>query len=149
MGIISKFVLSNKKKEHTEISDEVQSCGLKECQLSIISKIIGEKRENFVRVKNFVQTSWGCSKRVKVAEIEANLFQFIFENHEDKGKILKGGAWLYDNQLLILKEWKERIEEDITTFTTSDFRIQVWNLPLHWLTKEIGKKIGARFSKVK
>ena len=28
-------------------------------------------------------------------------------------------------------------------FSTSPLWVQLWNLPVHWLTKEIGRKLGA------
>lgn len=42
----------------------------------------------------------------------------------------------------------EGIEDDKNVFSKASFWIQVWNLPLHWFSKEIGTKIGAGFEEV-
>lgn len=88
---MKKFVLSAKEKSHIVINEEDLDKGLKECHQSIIGKIVGEKKANFVGVRNYVQSNWGGTSMIKVAEIGTNFFQFTFEDQEEKLKILNGG----------------------------------------------------------
>lgn len=41
-----------------------------------------------------------------------------------------------------------RFGQDENSFRTSPLWIQMWNLPIHWITKEAGFQIGLIFSKV-
>nr|XP_027093749.1 uncharacterized protein LOC113714153 [Coffea arabica] len=82
-------------------------------------------------------------------ELGPNLFQFNIPNLEDKKRVVEGGPWLIDNQVLVLRRWSERIEENYGAFVTAPIWVQLWNLPVHWLTKEVGRKIGAAFKEVK
>ncbi|CAA0819866.1 Unknown protein [Striga hermonthica] len=71
-----------------------------------------------------------------------------FETKEDKEKILQGKSWTFDGQYILLKDWKPEAQ----VFTEEDEKVQIWvqihNLPLHWLTLELGLKIGGVIGKV-
>lgn len=64
-------------------------------------------------------------------------------------KVKSGGSWILDNQLMVLKQWTEGIEEKEDGFNKVDIWVQLWNLPLNWLTKETAKKIGSAIGVVK
>ena len=36
-----------------------------------------------------------------------NLFQFKFQSEFEMDKVLRGGPWSFDNQLLMLQHWKK------------------------------------------
>ena len=50
--------------------------------------------------------AWGLENQVQVVEVRANLFQFKFNSEFDMNKVLKGGPWTFDNQVLLLVHWK-------------------------------------------
>ena len=54
-----------------------------------------------------------------------------------------------DNQILVLNRWSEGIDENYGAFVTTPLWVQIWNLPVHWLSKEVGRKIGAVFKDIK
>lgn len=57
---------------------------------------------------------------MKMAEIGENTLHLTFEDEMEMRKILTGGPWLFDNQLLILKRWWERIKDESRAFTIAD-----------------------------
>ena len=54
-----------------------------------------------------------------------------------------------DNQILVLNRWSKGIEDNYGAFVIAPLWVQIWNLPVHWLSKEVGRKIGAVFKEVK
>ncbi|XP_027103144.1 uncharacterized protein [Coffea arabica] len=146
---IRKFDLSDKELEGTDLGVGEIDIGIQECQLSLVGRIKGEKVANFVGVKNFVTTAWGYPRNLRIIELGPNLFQFYVPNREDRDRIVGGGPWVMDNQILVMKHWVEGIEDDISAFDLAPFWVQVWNLPVHWISKEVGRKIGAIFQEVK
>ncbi|CAA0815029.1 Unknown protein [Striga hermonthica] len=66
----------------------------------------------------------------------------MFQNEEDKEKILQGRTWSFDGQYLLLKQW----DPNHMRFLEEEERVKLWvhilNLPLHWLSAEVGLKIG-------
>nr|XP_027067674.1 uncharacterized protein LOC113693318 [Coffea arabica] len=75
--------------------------------------------------------------------------KFNLHNSEDKDRIVEGGPWVIDNQMLVLRRWVEGIEDDYKAFVTAPLWVQLWNLPVHWLSREIGRKIGGVFKEVR
>ena len=144
--ILQSFTLSSKELQITDVGREELSSGLKECQSSLIGKIVGEKVANYTGVKNFVTTAWGYPKDLTVVELGPNLFQFILSKENDRDRIAKGGPWILDNQLMVVNMWYEGIEDDEKAFKLAPFWVQVWNLPIHWISKDVGKKIGSVFN---
>ncbi|CAA0831667.1 Unknown protein, partial [Striga hermonthica] len=66
----------------------------------------------------------------------------------DKDIILSSKTWSFDGQYLLLKNWNpgnlEFHEEELCI----RIWVQVWNLPLHWMSMEAGAKIGQKIGKV-
>ncbi|CAA0806580.1 Unknown protein [Striga hermonthica] len=72
----------------------------------------------------------------------------MFQNEEDKEKILQGRTWSFDGQYLLLKQW----DPNHMGFSEEEKRVKLWvhilNLPLHWLSAEVGLKIGKSIGRV-
>lgn len=71
-----------------------------------------------------------------------NIYQFIFNNAEERDVVMQGRQWLFDNYLLLVLAWEETESWKISHFNVSLFWIQVWNIPHHWLSIKSGEKIG-------
>ena len=147
--VLQKFALSEKQVRSTFLDLGNLDEGITECQGSIIGKIRGEKIVNFTGVKNFVTVAWSYLKGLKIAELGPTIFQFIIPDSKDKERIIEEGTWIIDNQILVFRKWKERIEEDEDAFSLAPVWVQVWNLPIHYLSKAVRKKVGSVFNEVK
>ncbi|XP_071939973.1 uncharacterized protein [Coffea arabica] len=93
--------------------------------------------------------AWSYPKGLKVAELGPDIFQFTILDSKHKERIIEGGPWIIDNQILVLRKWKVGIEEDEDVFSLAPVWVQVWNLPIHCLSKAVGKKVGTIFDEVK
>ena len=89
---------------------------------------------------------WSQTTNLKVIEVRANMFQFNFRNEKDRKNVLSRRPWIYDGQPLVLKKWKAGLEEEENAFNKTLIWVQIWNTPLHWVTKEVGRKIGSIFT---
>ncbi|XP_027071971.1 uncharacterized protein [Coffea arabica] len=147
--IMQNFDLSSAELQATSLGSEEIVGGISECKISLTGKVMGEKFSKYTGVKNFVIIAWSYPRELRVVELGPNKFQFIIPDERDRERTLNGGPWLLDNELLVLNEWYERIEEDDKVFCLAPLWIQVWNLPVHWMSKEAGKKIGSIFHQVR
>ncbi|XP_027098956.1 uncharacterized protein [Coffea arabica] len=147
--IMQNFTLSSKGRGSTYLDLGDVDDGIMDCQDSLIGKIKGEKIANFTGVKKFVTVAWSYPKGLEVIELWPNLFQFTIPDAQDKERIWLRGPRVTDNQILVLREWEIGIEENDSAFNLAPLCVQFWNLPLHWLTKSVEKKIGAIFDEVK
>nr|XP_027123791.1 uncharacterized protein LOC113740376 [Coffea arabica] len=147
--ILQRFVLSIKERGETELDLGDVGPSVKECKESLVGKIMGEKIINFVGVKIFVTLAWGYPKGLRVVEVGVNTFQFLLPSEKDRERISKGGPWIIDSQILVVRPWFEGFEEEGADFNIAPLWIQVWNLPVHWISKEVGKKIASVFHETK
>ncbi|KAJ1395095.1 Zinc knuckle CX2CX4HX4C [Sesbania bispinosa] len=92
--------------------DDVQE-GVKECEKSVIGKIITKK-----------------------------IFQFFFQERRDVDRVIKGSPWLFRNSWLILEKWQRGLDPMEISFKRVPIWIQLWGLPLHCRSKKMGIKIG-------
>nr|XP_027118509.1 uncharacterized protein LOC113735714 [Coffea arabica] len=147
--LLQKFSLAGNELSGAILNLEDLNSGIKECEGSLIGRIMGEKVANFTGVKNFVAAAWSYPKNLTVMELGPNLFQFNIPSLKEKERIVEGGPWVIDNQVLVIRRWSEGIEGNYGDFTIAPLWVQLWDLPVHWLTKEVGRKIGAVFKGVK
>ncbi|KAK6128037.1 hypothetical protein DH2020_038201 [Rehmannia glutinosa] len=143
-----KFVLSSEEKTGIALEESDVAFGIQECNKSLLGRIFGEKKASFTGIKNTMAIIWQTREAFSVREVGVDAFQFVFRNKDDKEKVLKGKPWSFDNQYLILKEWNEERYAQVQYFHTVELWIQIWNLPLHWISIETGFRIGRLFGSV-
>lgn len=119
-----------------------------ECGRCLVGKIFGDKWVNFVGLRNTMTFIWPLKSTVKIWELGINLFQFVFTILEDMRRVVNGRVWTFKQQYLILKEWKESMNAHNESFNSVQIWVRIWNVPLKWMLKEVGAKIGKLFSKV-
>lgn len=146
--VLRKFDLSSRESGGIILEDEDDLDGCEKCRMSLFGKVIGDRVTNFTGVRNFAAQMWGSPKNLTVIELGANTFQFSFSGQEDMDRALNGQPYLLDNQMLNIKRWEEGIDSSPEAFATAPLWVQIWNLPVHWVTKAIGWKIGGIFERV-
>ncbi|KAF3669008.1 putative protein transport protein Sec61 subunit beta-like [Capsicum annuum] len=57
-------------------------------------------------------------------------------------KVLFGTPWLFDKYLLNVQAWEPGLRNDSAVFNICELWLQVWGIPLHWMSREVGRKIG-------
>ncbi|XP_027151948.1 uncharacterized protein LOC113752002 [Coffea eugenioides] len=149
VSALKRFDLSEKEVEGIDLDDEDVELSVQDCRGSLVGRIMGDKIANFTGVKNFTNHVWGYPRNLRVTEIGPNVFQFQFEKEVERERVLRGGPWIMDNQVLVIREWSAGFEKKIECFRFSPLWIQIWNLPTHWMSSAAGVKIGRVFRNVK
>ncbi|CAA0830121.1 Unknown protein [Striga hermonthica] len=128
------FNLSAKEEDGIEIAEDDIKARMKECALSLMGSLFGEKRASFMGLKNTMQNIWLTKNPFFSRMVGSNEYQFIFQTEEDRKKVLEGKAWTFDGQYLLLKEWSAENND----YTEEEHKIELWvqirDLPLHWVT---------------
>ncbi|XP_050278424.1 uncharacterized protein LOC126719976 [Quercus robur] len=94
------------------ISDEGRRLEIESCTLSLIGKFLTCKPFNKKAAKNTLRRAWGLEDKVQIVEVGTNLFQFKFNIEFELERILRGGPWSFDNQLLMLIRWKKGMKAE-------------------------------------
>lgn len=143
---IQHLKLTAEEEEEIQVSDESRLEEMDRCALSLIGKFLTRKSYNRKAAKNTLRKAWGLEKELQISEVGSNLFQFKFQSEYDLERILKGGPWCFDNQLLMLTRWKPGMSANNVILEQASLWIQIWGMPFDMMTpkaaREIGNKIG-------
>ncbi|CAA0826959.1 Unknown protein, partial [Striga hermonthica] len=141
--------LSVKESNDVELDTNDVRLSDEECRRSVLGKIIGDRKASIFGLKRVMGIVWQTNMAFEVKEVGENFFQFIFGCKEDKEKVLAGVNWVFENQYLVLQDWREGLIASDPGFGEISLWVQVHKLPLNWLSIEVGRKIGKLFKKIK
>lgn len=70
------------------------------------------------------------------------MIQCSFANHEDLDKVLETSPWSVRGAHVVLKKWPANSSINDIDFLTSEFLVQIHNLPPNRVNLENAKRIG-------
>ncbi|CAA0807101.1 Unknown protein, partial [Striga hermonthica] len=146
---LERFSLSENEAKFIDIAHTDITLSAEECSRSLFGKIIGDRAASWIGVKRTMSNIWRLNQSMEIKELSPNYFQFIFQCKEDLQKVSAGIHWSFENQYLVLKEWRTGISSKHSCFNELNIWVQVTNVPLNWLSTEVGLKIGKAFKHVK
>ena len=83
------------------------------------------KSFNKQAAKNTMRRAWGLEGSLHITEVGPNLFQFKFTSEFDLNRVLRGGSWTFDNQLLLLKRWRRGMIVENISMEMASLWIQI------------------------
>lgn len=66
---------------------------------------------------------------MQIIEVGPNLFQFKFNSEFEMNRVIKGGPWTFDNQLLMLQRWQTGMTGSNIKWTHASLWVQIWGAP--------------------
>jgi hypothetical protein len=70
------------------------------------------------------------------------------DKEADQDRILLGNPWIFRNSWLIVKPWDRETDLQTLDFNHVPIWIQLWGLPAHCKTKQMGESLGSLMGKV-
>ncbi|XP_041026979.1 uncharacterized protein LOC121267185 [Juglans microcarpa x Juglans regia] len=141
-----------KLNDEEEISIEVQKnmLGLTKGkgERSLVGKVLSDHRIGREVVRSMMEKVWKVGKPLKFHDIGSNCFVITFVNRRDKMRVLSGCPWLFDNHLFVLKDFDGEMQPNKIDFDHACLWIQMLNLHLSYLNKEMGELIGRSMGEV-
>jgi hypothetical protein len=117
----------------------------------LIGRIMSDRRVQKEAFKAFMARLWKTTGKVVFKELEDNLWLLWlleFSSEADKKRVQEGCPWLFDRNILVLREVEESTPPTQMDFSKSPCWIQVRDIPLICMNKEVGNKIGETLGKV-
>ena len=103
---------------------------------------------NKVAAKNTIRRAWGLNESMQILEVGLNLFQLKFQSEFDLDRILRGGPWSFDNQLLLLQRWKKGMNVGNIRLELASLWIQIWDAPFDMVSARVAREVGSRLGEV-
>ncbi|KAL5750567.1 hypothetical protein ACOSP7_025170 [Xanthoceras sorbifolium] len=134
----AKLSLSDDDGLIAKVDEGLKAEGIRRLSLSLIGKLVSNREVNMEAFRNTIASIWRTKSEVEVESIGVNLFVFRFGCSWDRKRVLEGGPWSFDKNLLVLKEAVSigRISE--IDFSLAPFWIQIYNLPLACMNRNMG-----------
>ncbi|KAH7841882.1 hypothetical protein Vadar_002910 [Vaccinium darrowii] len=145
---LKSFTLTDVEQDDVVLSQDDVVESVAECRSSLFGKVISQKPANLVGLKNTMEKVWGNPKKFRVLAVGDGIFQFVFPSELAATRVLRGKPWFFNNHFLILERWKPDIPPKDYCFNITPMWIQVWGIPLQFLSKDVGVKIGLKFGDV-
>lgn len=99
---LQNFSLTASESNRVELLEKDVGIGIEEGHRSLIGKVFGEKRANFLGVKNTMMKLWQHKGLCKVVGLTQNVYQFVFQATAEREMVMQGRPWLFDNYLMFL-----------------------------------------------
>ncbi|KAF7148740.1 hypothetical protein RHSIM_Rhsim03G0095500 [Rhododendron simsii] len=145
---LKSFTLTDAEQREILLSQDDVVESLAECRTSLLGKVISQKPPNLVGLKIAMEKVWGNPRNFHVLAVGDGVFQFIFPTKLDASRVLRGKPWFFNNHFLNLVRWQPDKAIQDYSFDLTPMWIQAWGLPLQFLSKDVGVKLGLRFGDV-
>ena len=145
---LGKMKLTTEEEETIAIPDEGRKEAIESCNLSLIGKFLTCKSYNKLAANNTIRRAWGLNESMQILEVGPNLFQFKFQSEFDLDRILRGGPWTFDNQLLLLQRWKKGMTVGNIRLEAASLWVQIWGAPFDMVSPQVVKEVGSRLGEV-
>ncbi|CAL2227508.1 unnamed protein product [Prunus armeniaca] len=114
---------------------------------SLVGKVLTTNTFNREAFKQTMLMIWSTVREVVVKDIGETLFLFIFATEKDRQKVLRSGPWNFDKALVLLETPDGSIAPSKMLLKYADFWIQVHNVPLSYMSTNMGRQIGNSFGR--
>uniref|UniRef100_A0A803MW53 CCHC-type domain-containing protein n=1 Tax=Chenopodium quinoa TaxID=63459 RepID=A0A803MW53_CHEQI len=110
--------------------------------LSLVGKLLTKKSFNVEAMKRVLKTLWRIDDNVAIRGVNTNIFVFQFFNIDDRKKVLEGRPWVFDNQILLLKEMCATEQPSEVSFDACPFWIRLLDVPFGMRSSRVAHEIG-------
>ena len=136
------------EEEIIVISEEGRLAKIESCNLSLIGKFLTCRAFNKRAAMSTIRKAWGMHTELYIVEVGSNLFQFKFQTEFDLSRVLKGGPWSFNNQLLLLKRWHKGMTASNVKLDHASLWIQIWEASFDMVSPQVATAVGSRLGTV-
>ena len=73
---------------------------------------------------------------------------FVFENQEDIHCVLLSEPWTFDKHLVVVQKYEKNTSLQDVSFNKTSLWVQVFNIPVRYMTREVAKEICSSVGEV-
>lgn len=137
----AKFALTEDEQREL-IVERGSAHSLQTTNFLLVGKLLTNKPFNGEALMRTMTALWRPKVKVQVGRLEENFFMFSFQTKEERLRILSGGPWSFNRFLLVLAVADDLVQPSRIPLVRQEFWVQVKGLPLVFMTKAMGKRIG-------
>ncbi|GAA0161733.1 hypothetical protein LIER_17980 [Lithospermum erythrorhizon] len=119
-------------------------------QYNLIGRVHTNRRYHVQTFKHTIRALWGGQdgSPIQILDMGFNLFHIMFNDESKMTRIVQGEPWLFEGYSILLGPWRVGMQADQVVLNTFPCWVQIWNLPLAFVNKEMGLSVGAHIGMV-
>lgn len=111
-------------------------------EFPLVGRFLTEKNINFNAMQNVLAYLWRPKYGLEVHDLGEQRYAFVFYHILDIRKVLEGGPWSFEHNLLVLQQYSEGDDPLSVALEESDIWIQVYDLPKGFASENVLKSVG-------
>ncbi|KAK3219319.1 hypothetical protein Dsin_013289 [Dipteronia sinensis] len=115
----------------------------------LVGKVISNRLVNCEAFLSIIKKIWWVQEDFEIEAMYGNIFAFYFNNAADRAKVLNGGPWSFDRNLIVLEEPIGTGGISSMNFGPVEFWVQIHNVSLLCMNKRVGLFLGGMIGNVK
>lgn len=144
--IKGKGILYEEDDGPIQLVEEDDAHTIREFRMSLIGKVLNPKKQNVVKLIQFMPTQWKMEDHITANDLGNGKFLFNFSSEEDLQEVLRQGHFHYNFCMFVLVRWKPIVYDDYPWIIP--FWVEITGIPLHlWTVKNL-KNIGGKLDHV-
>ncbi|XP_075486072.1 uncharacterized protein LOC142525628 [Primulina tabacum] len=116
-------------------------------EFRLVGTFLTDRQINSNIMKQCLSTIWRPGKGITIREIGFKRFIFQLYHAIDLRRIMDGGPWTFDNNLLLLHHLKHEEQPLQVPLYHINFWVQIHDLPIGYMTEGVGKQPGSFIGK--
>lgn len=108
----------------------------------LVGRFMTDKNINFQAMRNLLASIWRPKEGMEVHDIGGYRFSFIFYHIMDLRKVIEGGPWSFEQNMLVYKQVQESEDPSIVQLNEIDVWVQVHDIPNGFISENILKSVG-------
>ncbi|KAK4842759.1 hypothetical protein QYF36_027263 [Acer negundo] len=127
---------------------DLKNHGEQKMALYLVGKVLSTKLIDRKTFMSQIGIKWRVKEEVVIENVTGNIFLFTFKNAHDKRHVLADGPWIFGKALIVLEEPQGTGDISCMKFSRVEFWVQIHNVPLLCMNKEIGMFLGRMIGEV-
>lgn len=108
----------------------------------LVGRFLTDRTINFNAMQNVLASLWRPREGMEVHDIGGHRYSFVFYHPFDLQKVLEGGPWAFENNLLIYHKLKDDEDPHLVKLHKFDMWVQIYDLPRGFVSENILSNIG-------
>ena len=107
----------------------------------IAAKFLTRRALNVEAVGRTFKPLWRAINGFTIKNMGNHTLLFVFENQEDVHRVLISEPWTFDKHLVVIQKYGKNIPLQDVRFNKTSLWVQVFNIPIRYMTREVAKEI--------
>ncbi|KAK3189523.1 hypothetical protein Dsin_029084 [Dipteronia sinensis] len=130
------------------LEGNLKSAAMHRMSLCVVGKVLSNKKVNWEAFMRVIRRIWQVDKGLDIESVTRNMFTFHFRDEDDMSRVISGSPWSFDDALIALERPSGKGTVKSLGFNWADFWVQIHQVPLLCMSKDIGWFLGGMIGDV-